>query len=231
MAEYIFKRYEKKYIISKEQARLLQSRISEFTVPDKYGESDICNIYCDTPDYRIIRASLQKPVYKEKLRLRCYGVPEDGGKCFLELKKKYKGIVYKRRIKASYENALEFLSYESNQIEDCQIKREIEYFRKIHSAPAPRVSIFYKRRAFYDKNDSNVRITLDSDLLYRDCTLDLKNGIYGREILPQSLIIAEIKTAGAMPLWLVNTLGELKIYPTSFSKYGTAYRHMLSLSE
>ena len=60
--------------------------------------------------YRLIRASLEKPAYKEKLRLRSYGVTEPGGEVFLELKKKYKGIVYKRRITLPEDAAGEFIA-------------------------------------------------------------------------------------------------------------------------
>lgn len=227
MSEYIFKRYEKKYLITDKEYLRFTEAISNFTVPDKHGESDICNIYCDTSDFRVIRASILKPVYKEKLRLRCYGTPEDNSKCFLELKKKYKGIVYKRRIKSDYSDALNFLNYGENSVSDSQIKREIDYFRSVNAFPTPAVNIFYKRMAYYDKNDKNVRITFDGNLLYRSEATDLKNGIYGIPILPKNKFIAEIKTAGAMPLWLTKILCEMKIYPVSFSKYGTAYTDML----
>ena len=227
LAQYIFKRIEKKYIITKEQYNILVRKIQPFTVSDKYGKSDICNIYCDTDDFRIIRASIQKPVYKEKLRLRCYGTPDKETKCFLELKKKFKKVVYKRRIKSKYLNAFEYLNYMNDKIENSQIKEEIEYFRNIFNSPLPKVCIFYKRNAFYDKNDKNVRITFDSNLLFRDYDLNLSYGIYGEKIIDENLIIMEIKTSGAMPFWLVNILNEEKIYPTSFSKYGTAYMKIL----
>lgn len=230
MAQYIFKRYEKKYLISLSQMEEIIKILSYNTVPDKYGESDICNIYCDTPDYRIIRTSIQKPVYKEKLRLRCYGTPDENSKCFLELKKKFKGVVYKRRIKVPFNDGLSYLKYEDDCIPDCQIKEEIEYFRKIYCEPSPVVDIFYRRKAFYDRCDNNVRITFDKDLFYRNYDLNLKNGIYGNRILPKEKVIMEIKTLGAMPLWIADMLDELKIYPTSFSKYGTAYTQMLENS-
>ena len=229
--QYIFKRIEKKYIISKEQFYTVLKKITPFTCPDKYGENDVCNIYCDTDDFKVIRASILKPIYKEKLRLRCYGIPVDNSQCFLELKKKYKKVVYKRRIKTNYNDALEYIQNKSDNVENCQIKNEIEYFRQIFHGLKPKICIFYKRKAFYDKNDRNVRITFDNDILYRDYDLNLKNGIYGESALEKNKYIMEIKTAGAMPLWLVEILSEEKIYPTSFSKYGTAYTIMLNNSE
>ena len=98
MNGYTFERRELKYRITDAQRAALEAAFDARMVPDEHGESTICNIYYDTADYRLIRASLEKPAYKEKLRLRSYGVTEPGGEVFLELKKKYKGIVYKRRI-------------------------------------------------------------------------------------------------------------------------------------
>jgi len=227
MYQYIFKRYEKKYILSLEHYHKVLDNISDLTVPDKYGVSDILNIYCDTDDYRIIRASVQKPPYKEKLRLRCYGIPSDNHRCFLELKKKYKRVVYKRRICTNYKTGLSYLSGDEPYLPDSQIKSEIDYFRKFYCNPTPKVNIFYKRTAFFDKNDKNIRFTFDSELRYRECELDLKNGIYGKLILPDDKIIMEIKTLGAMPLWISQMLTKLEIFPVSFSKYGTAYNDML----
>lgn len=225
--QYIFKRYEKKYLLDKEKYLSVLQKISNKTIPDKYGDCDVCNIYYDTPDFRIIRASIQKPVYKEKLRLRCYGTPSQDSKCFLELKKKFKGIVYKRRISTEYEEVFQYLNGENIEIKSSQIKNEIDYFCQINPKIEPKINIFYKRKAFYDKADKNIRITFDRDLLYRTYDLDLKKGIYGESIIPNDVYIMEIKTLGAMPLWLCEILDELKIYPTSFSKYGTAYLKML----
>ena len=110
MAQYIFKRYEKKYLLNTEQYNDALNMLSLNTVSDKYGESDICNLYFDTPDFRIIRKSIEKPVYKEKLRLRCYGKPSDKSTCFLEIKKKFKGVVYKRRIATDYIDGYNYLT-------------------------------------------------------------------------------------------------------------------------
>lgn len=223
MPVYIFKRYEKKYIITPQQKEKFLEILSHNTIPDRHGESDICNIYFDTPDYRIIRASIQKPPYKEKLRLRCYGVPDESKKCFLELKKKYKGVVYKRRISADYITGFSYLSGKDANLPDSQIKNEIDYFREFYNYPQPRMNILYRRTAYYDKNDDTVRFTFDSDILSRSYDLDLRNGIYGERILQKELTVLEIKTSGAVPLWVADGLSSLKIYPTSFSKYGTAY--------
>lgn len=224
MFQTIFKRYENKYLLNEKQYFEVLKALREKTVPDKYGKSTVCSIYYDTPDKRLIRASIEKPVYKEKLRLRAYGVPSDNTDCFLELKKKYKGIVYKRRVLTSYFSGISYMNGDKSTLAPSQIKNEIDYFKSYYGNLSPSVDIFYSRLAFYDKNDPNVRLTFDSDILFREKELDLKNGIYGEAILPDGMYLMEIKTAGAMPLWTAEMLTHLNIYPASFSKYGTAYK-------
>ncbi|MGN0493955.1 MAG: polyphosphate polymerase domain-containing protein [Acutalibacteraceae bacterium] len=228
MPQTIFKRYENKYILNESEYRALLKAIEKYTVPDRYGKSTVCSIYYDTPDRRLIRASIEKPIYKEKLRLRSYGIPGEDSDCFLELKKKYKGVVYKRRIAAPYSDGLAYMEGNSGIIPPSQIKNEIEYFKKYYGALSPSVDIFYSRLAFYDAADPNVRLTFDSNILYRDYEPDLKNGIYGERVLQNGLYLMELKTAGAMPLWTAEILTRLKIYPSSFSKYGTAYKNILN---
>lgn len=226
MLQTIFKRYENKYILDERQYQAVLRAIEKLTVPDKYGQSEVCSIYYDTPDRRLIRASVEKPVYKEKLRLRSYGVPREDSDCFLELKKKYKGVFYKRRIAAPYSDCIAYMKG-NGKLESSQIRNEIEYFKKYYGVLSPSVDIFYRRLAFYDAADPNVRLTFDSDILFRDYELDLKNGIYGERVLQKGLYLMELKTAGAMPLWTAEMLTRLKIYPSSFSKYGTAYKNIL----
>ena len=227
MFQTIFKRYEKKYLLNEKQYFSVLEMLKDCTLPDKYGKSTVCSIYYDTPDKRLIRASIEKPVYKEKLRLRSYGVPNDGTDCFLELKKKFKGVVYKRRIVTPYSGGISYMNGYETALEPSQIKNEIDYFKSYYGTLSPSVDIFYNRLAFYDKEDSTVRLTFDSGILYREKELDLKNGIYGELILPDGMYLMEIKTAGAMPIWTAEMLTRLKIYPASFSKYGTAYKNIL----
>ena len=183
----------------------------------------MCNIYYDTPDYRLIRASIEKPIYKEKLRLRTYCVPQDGESCFLELKKKYRGVVYKRRIKATYTDGLSYMSGYSDTLNGSQIENEISYFRDFYSSLVPSMNIFYNRIAYYDRIDPNTRFTFDSNIIYRNYDTDLRNGIYGKKIFNGNIYLLEIKTAFSIPIWVTEMLSELKIFPVSFSKYGTAY--------
>lgn len=228
MFQTVFKRYEKKYLIDSEQYNAALGFLSYNTVPDEYGKSTVCSIYYDTPDKRLIRASIEKPVYKEKLRLRSYGVPTDRDRCFLELKKKYKGVVYKRRIATDYASAVLYMNGNTNALKESQIRNEIDYFKNYYGVLVPTVDLFYNRTAFYDRNDRNVRITFDSDILMRSYELDLKNGIYGDRILEDGMYLMEIKTVGAMPYWVSVMLSELNMYPVGFSKYGTAYKNILT---
>lgn len=223
----IFKRYELKYLLDDAQYSALMRAMEEKMRGDEYGMSDICNIYFDTPDYRLIRRSLEKPAYKEKLRLRSYGTPSEDSRVFLELKKKYESIVYKRREAMSYREALGFIE---SPMPYSQITREIAYFMDFYPEIAPAVFISYKREAYYGISDPELRITFDRDILWRNTETELSRGIYGNAILPDGRRLMEIKTGGAMPLWLASVLSEEKIRQTSFSKYGRAYEAIAGAS-
>lgn len=223
---YIFKRFEKKYFVSPEQAEELMNKIKDFVVPDRHGVSTICSLYLDTSDFLLIRNSIDAKTYKEKLRLRSYGTPDKQDKVFLEIKKKFKGVVYKRRVSLPLCEAMNYIETLEKPV-DSQIMREIDYAMKLYNHPKPRMLVSYKRMAYFAKDNDNVRITFDSSVCYRTESLDLSEGDYGIKILPDDVIITEIKTEGAMPLWLSKALDECKIFPTSFSKYGTSYKHNL----
>ena len=228
MNGYTFERRELKYRITDAQRAALEAAFGARMVPDEHGESTICNIYYDTADYRLIRASLEKPAYKEKLRLRSYGVTEPGGEVFLELKKKYKGIVYKRRITLPEDAAGEFIAGRAPLGEHGQIGREIEYFTAFYAPLLPAVHLSYERSAWFSREDRDLRITFDKNIRFRqeDVSLTLPAG--GRRILPEGESLMEIKAAAALPLWLVSELDALGIYQNTFSKYGEAYKVILA---
>ena len=228
MNGYTFERRELKYRITDAQRAALEATFGARMVPDEHGESTICNIYYDTADYRLIRASLEKPAYKEKLRLRSYGVTEPGGEVFLELKKKYKGIVYKRRITLPEDAAGEFIAGRAPLGEHGQIGREIEYFTAFYAPLLPAVHLSYERSAWFSREDRDLRITFDKNIRFRqeDVSLTLPAG--GRRILPEGESLIEIKAAAALPLWLVSELDTLGIYQSTFSKYGEAYKAILA---
>lgn len=219
----IFRRYEMKYLLDRQQLQELKELMKEYMMADEHGRSTICSLYFDTPDFLLIRRSLEKPMYKEKLRLRSYGLADKGTKVFVELKKKYDSVVYKRRVGMSEADAERYLLLQE-QVMDTQITREIDYCLRTYKKLAPAVLLTYEREAFYGKEDHEFRVTFDQNILWRDYDLDLCKGIYGEAILAENQVLLEVKTAGGIPMWLVKFMSEHKIYKTSFSKYGTAYR-------
>lgn len=217
----IFKRVEKKYLISAEEKQKLMSIIGDKLVPDKYGKNTVCSLYLDTPEYLLIRNSIDAIAYKEKLRLRSYGVPKDNP-IFFEIKKKYKGIVYKRRVSMRIDEAFDYIE-SGNPPMDSQIMREIDYLMKFYRNPKPNICILCEREAFFSSENAEVRLTFDENLRYRLGFPDEENVKKGTPITNDGEYILEIKTPGAMPLWLAGALSECKIYPRSFSKYAHAY--------
>ncbi len=224
-----FKRFEKKYLLEGEKYELLKLRLQDYLIEDDYGETTICNIYFDTPDHRLIRNSMEKPIYKEKLRLRSYGTPQELDTVFIELKKKYKGIVYKRRVKSELFTAEHYLYDLEPTVEPSQITREIDWFLNFYGEVKPAMYISYNRIALYGKEDKNIRVTFDSNIIWREEELWLERGVWGTPLLEEDLRLMEIKVPGAMPLWLSHILNELEIFPGSFSKYGQGYQKALLL--
>lgn len=223
----VFTRYELKYLVTKEQKAELLKLIDLYMTPDEFGQSSIYNLYYDTATFLLIRRSLDKPVYKEKLRLRSYLRADSDTQVFLELKKKHKDIVYKRRISLSEENATGYFK-NAFHLPDTQIGREIDYFKNIYEDLAPRVWITYDRQAFFGKQDDDFRITFDENILWREEDLSLCSEKYGNLLLDEDLVLMEVKVTGGMALWLTHFLTENQIYKTSFSKYGNVYKEMIN---
>lgn len=219
----IFKRYEIKYLITKEQKNLLLAVMTGLMEPDKFYKSSIRNLYYDTPDFLLVRRSLEKPVYKEKLRVRSYGEARPDSEVFVELKKKYDGIVYKRRIAVPEKEAMDYLNGTGKLHLQSQITDELDYFKTCYRELAPKVYLSYDREAYCGILDRELRITFDEKVLWRETEVTLEKGVYGSEILPPNMVLMEVKTAGALPLWLCRFLSEHQIYKTGFSKYGRAY--------
>lgn len=223
----VFCRRELKFLLNEPQCLAIRGILHRHMEPDAYGLNTICNLYYDTPDYRLIRHSLQHPVYKEKLRLRSYGIATPDADIYLELKKKYKGVVYKRRIKVTEAEGIAFMNKAGSLRKDNQISREIQYFRDFYQSLRPQVYLCYDREAWYDPEDRGFRMTLDRNVRYRTADLTLSAPFGGREILDPGQTLLEVKAEGAVPLWLVEFLTQKKINKQSFSKYGRAYEQML----
>lgn len=222
----VFKRYEIKYLLTVEQKNLLLDIMQEHMIADVHGKSTILSLYLDTPDFLLIRRSMDKPEYKEKLRMRSYGVANSDSEVFLELKKKYDSVVYKRRVGMSEENLQQYLRTMTPCM-DSQIMREIDYSMKRYTGLVPSVMISCNREAFYDRNDYEFRMTFDENILWRRDDLSLCSPVHGNPLLMPNQVLMEIKTAGSIPLWLVHFLSRHQIRPDSFSKYGSAYTAIL----
>ncbi len=223
----VFKRYELKYLLSLEQKEEILDAMAPFMEPDPYGKTTIRNLYYDTDRYLLIRRSIEKPVYKEKLRIRSYKKADSEDKVFVELKKKYKSVVYKRRISLKQKNAIDWLSGEARPDKDTQITREIDYFLTLYPTLHPSVFLSYDREAYYQKSCRDFRVTFDENILCRQDDLSLSFDAYGSPILPRGKVLMEIKCGGGIPLWMTEILSKEKIYKTSFSKYGTAYKTLI----
>lgn len=235
-----FQRFEIKYLLTPHQKSAVLFAMKAYMEKDCHPSSTICNLYFDTPDFLLIRRSLEKPVYKEKLRMRSYGLPHSDSPVFVELKKKYQSVVYKRRLSMSLSQAENYLCKNippicdlspkilSQSRQKSQILREIDYFRKFYQYLQPAVFLSYQRKAFAGIQDKTLRITFDENILWRREQLSLEKGIYGTPILPPGCTLMEIKIPDSMPLWLAKTLSEYGIHKTSFSKYGKAYEAILS---
>ena len=221
----VFKRKEIKYLLTSAQLEAFRTAMEEHMEPDAFPHSNISNLYYDTPDFRMVRRSLEKPLYKEKLRLRSYGKAEDSSQAFLEIKKKALGVVYKRRESLPYSQAVAYLDGNIPGGEG-QIFRELDWILFAYGDLSPAMFVSYERDSFRGLEDPGLRLTLDRDILWRIRGLDLRLGAWGEPLLKEDETLMEIKISNAMPLWLSSALSDIGIFPLSYSKYGRAYQQM-----
>lgn len=226
----LFKRKETKYQLSFQQYEQIQQELLQQMEQTEYGKHTICSLYYDTKHYDLIQQSIEKPFYKEKFRVRSYGVPMSNQDVFLEIKKKMQGIVYKRRMALPFSEFTPSLELPPktkfvNPI-DQQIQQEINWFKRKYSIE-PKVMICYDRLAYFGKEDAEFRITFDFNIRYRTDQLDLENGDFGERVAPELDVLMEVKALGAYPIWFSHLLSKEKIYPSSFSKYAQVYQRYL----
>ena len=226
MAVAVMQRYEMKYLLSGAQTDFLRRKLEGHLRIDGYGLTSIASLYYDTPDARLIRASLEKPIFKEKLRLRSYGLATKDSPVYLELKRKYDGVVYKRRVQTTVPRAERFFAGEE-VTGDGQIGRELAYFRDHYPGLRPACLIIYDRTAYFQPG-GDLRLTIDRRPRYRTEDLDLTSSLEGIPLLEEGRSILEIKVQGAMPLWLSGILSQEGIFKSSFSKYGEAWKRELA---
>lgn len=233
MAKEVFSRKEEKYIVTKDVYEKIVRECNNNIIADDYSNNSfyqICNIYYDTEDNNLIRTSLQKPKYKEKIRLRSYGVPNSNSKVFLEIKKKYKGCVNKRRTTFKLNEAYRFADTgtlaQAADYMNGQIINELSYAIKTYKI-MPKVYLAYKRRAFFGADNAEFRLTFDKDIISRRSDIQLELGVFGERVIPENQMIMEVKYSERMPLWFIEILRKNNLTKTSFSKYGTEYQNYI----
>ena len=219
----VMKRHEMKYLLNAAQTAYLRKCLEGHMVADEFGKTSIQSLYFDTPDYRLIRFSLEKPAFKEKIRLRSYGLASEDSPVFLELKRKANHVVYKRRVSSTIGKVREFLEEGKDVLAEGQINKEITAFRDYYEDLQPACLIIYDRTAYFEPEGS-LRLTIDENPRYRMEDLSLTSSLDGISLLPKGWTILEIKIQDAMPIWLADILDKGKIYKCSFSKYGEAYK-------
>jgi SPX domain protein involved in polyphosphate accumulation len=230
----IFNRYENKYLLPEKTFTQMQNRLNDYMEPDAHNRSQatysITNLYYDTPDNQLIRASLARPKYKEKLRLRAYGVPEGDAKVYVEIKKKFNGLVNKRRSALTLPEAYAFLQQglvpEFKPYMNRQVLNEAAYILE-RQPLRPALYLSYERRAYFGIGQHDLRVSFDTNIRTRRADLALEAGDHGERLLEEDWWVMEVKVARSIPVWLCHLLAEYKIYPQSFSKYGAAYTQSL----
>lgn len=257
----VFKRYELKYMITREQQAMILRAMDPYMIQDKFGRSTIRNIYFDTDDHILARHSIAKPDFKEKLRIRSYSAATPETTVFVELKRKADHLVYKRRVALPEKAAMNWTqgftrssadpsrpSGQANQAQTAntqyagtqaanapvptQMTREIDYFLSYYGHLRPAVFLSYDRTAYRMRDAaSDFRVTFDENILFRDYDLSLESDVYGTPLLDAGKVLMEIKCSGGIPLWMTEVLSAQHIYKTSFSKYGTAYTHYILPAE
>ena len=231
MAIEVFNRHESKYLLTEEQYIKFYEELLTYMELDKHNENDelysIANIYYDTKDHSVIRHSLSKPKYKEKLRIRSYGVPKLDDIVFLEMKKKVFGLVNKRRTKMKLSDAYKFVEtgieppYESYM--NKQVIQEIKYYLSQHEL-LPMIYLAYDRKALFSKENRDLRITFDKNIRSRRSNVLLEKSDEGELLIEEGTWLMEVKAEKTVPLWLSQLLSKHGLYRMGFSKYGNEYK-------
>ena len=233
----VFKRYEIKYMVTAEQKARILKAMEPYMEMDKFGRSTVRNIYFDTDDFVLARHSIARPDFKEKLRIRSYSKADADSTVFVELKRKFDRVVYKRRVGLREADAVKWMAGSKDPsvihnlaAEAPQVTSEIEYFKSIYCGLRPVLYLSYDREAYRMKSGAaaadggaDFRITFDCNILCRENDLTLRSEAYGRSMLKEGMFLMELKCPGAIPMWMIRVLSEENLYKTSFSKYGTAY--------
>lgn len=224
----VFEREETKYVITRSQYHDLVKALGDHIEPDIYFKNTNCSVYYDTPEFELVSRSLDKPLYKQKIRVRSYGVPKDDtSPVFLEIKKKFKGVGNKRRLALRLKDFYGFLQHGELYGDSPQIEREVKQCFDFYNL-SPSMYVAYERYSYCGVKDSDFRLTFDLDLRSRIHDLRLEAGSHGDLFFPDQKVIMEAKGLGAFPLWFVRELSAMQIRPSSFQKYGYSFQRRFS---
>ncbi|MGX4764213.1 VTC domain-containing protein [Holzapfeliella sp. JNUCC 72] len=232
--KHVFERKENKYLLTYDQCNRFKEDLERYMLADQFGKHTISSVYYDTDNFKFINHSMKKPDYKEKFRVRQYGQFNPNGQFFLEIKKKVRGIVYKRRLTLSYNDYLLFklnremdLNYASHP----QIAREINWLFNSNPDLHPRVAIMYDRLSYFCHEQPEFRVTFDENIRFRDTNIDLEQGTHGERVTNHFDVLMEVKAMGAYPIWFSYLLTKHGITKGKFSKYAYVYQHHLFNSQ
>ena len=229
MAITIIDRMEQKYFVSFDKYKKLMDIIEDKLVKDKYFSERIYNIYFDNDEYEFMTKSLDKPLYKEKVRLRSYETADKNSNVFLEIKKKFQGHGNKRRVVINYNDAIDYINNKIIPDTNKQIMNELDYTFKKNNLK-PKISLTYDRLSYAFKEDDSYRITFDTNIRYSNKKIDLVD-LDDDYCLFNDGYIMEVKTLKGYPMWFIKALNELKLFPTSYSKVGEAYKELKERNE
>ncbi len=217
-----FKRVEDKYIMTKKQAARFMELCSSHLKEDTYFRYTVRSVYFDSERSDLVIRSLMKPDYKMKLRLRSYCDPQGDTPVFLETKKEFEDIIYKRRIGLSYDEAIAYLDYGIPHHVKNNTADEIDYLLNYYNL-SEKVMIAYDRECYASKTEDDVRITFDSNVRYRIDGFSMVLDGSEKRLTDEDTVVMEVKAMDRYPLWLTKTLSAMKLYRGSFSKYGKIY--------
>ena len=229
MAITIIDRMEQKYFVSFDKYNKLMKLINNKLVKDKYFSERIYNIYFDNDEYEFMTKSLDKPLYKEKVRLRSYETKDKNSNVFLEIKKKFQGHGNKRRVVINYNEAKDYIDNKIIPNTNKQIMGELDYTFKKNNLK-PKISLTYDRLSYAFKEDESYRVTFDTNIRYSNKKVDLVD-LDDEYCLFNDGYIMEVKTLKGYPSWFIKALNELKLYPVSYSKVGEAYKELKERNE